>query len=239
MQAGKKWWFGYGALAVADVALAGIGTRGAVRARQFTKPALMPMLARAVCSSEPGPASPRRSLLAGLALSGLGDIVLLRPGPRAFLGGLSAFLAAHVTYAVGFRPAPCDPPVVWTDWVGPVEVATLAGTPLLAAMAWRKDPVLAGPVTAYALGINAMAWSAARLAAVRPGLATRRLRRGARLFMVSDLLLGLGTFLPKTMPSWLNAAVMGTYVAAQGWIAAGVCTESQGAVATDPLAADA
>ena len=47
-----------------------------------------------------------RLILSALALSWVGDVLLLSARPRLFLAGIGAFLLAHVTFAVAFAQRP-------------------------------------------------------------------------------------------------------------------------------------
>jgi len=156
----------------------------------------------------------RRWLLAGLALSLIGDVALIWP-QRGFLPGLVAFLLAHIAYIVGFTREHrfLAKPVALTIY------ALVAGSVL--ALLWPSVPAgLRVPVACYVLALTAMS---AQTAVV--GLASRHddLRRGrvlmlgGALFMTSDALLATNKF---AMP--LPAAtlwILATYWMAQWCIA--------------------
>jgi len=120
-----------------------------------------------------------RLVLAGLVLSVVGDALLLSARRPAFLGGLVAFLLAHVAYAVAFarvgRPSP-----------GP-GVAVLLVTGAALAWLWPRLGDLRVPVVVYCAVISAMLWL---------GLGVDRLevRLGALLFYLSDLLVARDRF---------------------------------------------
>ncbi len=120
-----------------------------------------------------------RGMLAGLALSVVGDALLLSARRPAFLGGLGAFLLAHVAYALAFasvgRPSP---------WTG-LLVLTATGASL--RWLWPRLGEMRGPVVAYCAVISAMLWLA--LGVERP-----EVRAGALLFYVSDLLVARDRF---------------------------------------------
>ena len=78
----------YGVVAAADVVLAAGGRR---RARRYTKPLLMPLLAGWVAGADGPEEDRRRLILAGLGLSGVGDIVLLAEGEAPLAAGLASF----------------------------------------------------------------------------------------------------------------------------------------------------
>ena len=99
--------------------------------------------------------------------------------PRLFLAGLSAFLAAHLTYLVAFltrqrrvRPALLLPFVAWTG----------------SAAAWLWDGMggLRGAVLTYMAAITAMMWRAAALGGPAAW--------GAALFGLSDTLIAADRF---------------------------------------------
>lgn len=118
-------------------------------------------------------------ILAGLVLSVLGDALLLSARRPAFLGGLVAFLLAHVAYAVAFagvtRPSP---------WAALLVVAVTG-----AALRWLWPSLgdMRAPVVAYCAVISAMLWLA--LGVDRP-----EVRAGALLFYLSDLLVARDRF---------------------------------------------
>jgi len=121
-----------------------------------------------------------RLVLVGLLCSWCGDMFLTRSGQAAFLGGLVAFLLAHVAYigafiARGIRPA-------WLAYAA-LPVAALA----LAVSAWLTPylaPALVLPVRGYTAIISLMVIFAV---ATRGRGATLLIPVGALLFFVSDL----------------------------------------------------
>ncbi len=95
-------------------------------------------------------------ILSGLVLSLIGDICLIFSSRKMFLGGLIAFLAGHVFYAIAFFHQ--------TDF------GTLAGAGLLVAavmgfviLSWLRPFLggMLGPVTAYIVVISIMVSGAA------------------------------------------------------------------------------
>lgn len=121
------------------------------------------------------------AVLGALLLSTLGDVLLIPEGAKgAFLGGLGAFLLAHVAFAVAF-------------WVRGVDVLGIgAALPVLGVFAalvgrWlvpHVKPSMKGPVVAYILAIAAMVTLAAgAVAAGAPAL----IGAAAVTFLVSDL----------------------------------------------------
>jgi uncharacterized membrane protein YhhN len=104
--------------------------------------------------------------------------------------------------------------------VGPAAVWA-AATPMMSVAAGRKDSRLGVPVAVYATALAGMVASSTMLDERIPRRARRRLQGGAVLFLVSDTLLGAREFLLGDERPLFDAAVMATYTAAQGLIAAG------------------
>lgn len=119
------------------------------------------------------------ALLAGLVLSWLGDALLLSARRPAFLGGLVAFLLAHLAYAVAFAGVATPSP-----WVAAAVLAVTAG---VLAWLWPHLGALRGPVVAYCAVISAMLWLAL-------GVARPEVRLGAALFYLSDLFVARDRF---------------------------------------------
>jgi len=146
-----------------------------------------------------------RWVLLALCLSLLGDALLLSPRRPFFLGGLAAFLLAHLAYAVAFA--------------GAAELLAWPVLPLAAAVAlalgwlWPHLGDMKGPVTAYCLVIAAMVWLAM-------GMPAPAVRLGAVLFFLSDLLVARDRFVA---PGFGNRLVgLPLYYAAQVLLATAV-----------------
>jgi uncharacterized membrane protein YhhN len=119
-------------------------------------------------------------LLAGLALSWVGDVLLIPKAKAAFLAGLGSFLAAHLAYAGAFAVRGLSP------WVAVGTLAVLL-VPRHLVMRWLAPHVSAGmrlPVSLYALAITVMVAGAVGTVAARfdPWLLA-----GAVAFYLSDL----------------------------------------------------
>lgn len=136
---------------------------------------------------------------AGLVLSWVGDT----QGGRGFLILLGAFLIAHVCYVVALWPTRGQS-LLGRRAAVPYLLLGLAGVLVLAPAAGLA---LAAPVTAYAALLTLMAVLAA--AAGRVGVL------GGLLFMLSDLVLGLGIFAVDLPDGLQTLVVIGTYVPAQ------------------------
>lgn len=152
-----------------------------------------------------------RFILAGLALSLLGD-VLLEVSPALFLPGLGAFLLAHVSYTGAFL---CVTRRLALLRALPFLLLAVGATVAL----WPGLGGMAPPVTAYVAVISSMGWRAAAM------LGTSELPRraqwlaflGALLFSASDGLLSIRLFVTP-LPG-LGYAVMLLYWTAQFCIA--------------------
>jgi uncharacterized membrane protein YhhN len=200
----------YGLLALTDTVLAAAPAHWH-RARLVTKPLLMPALA----ASTDG----RPALRAAQAFSWGGDVALLKEGEGAFLTGLGSFLAAHVAYVAAYR-ARSSTPLLGTPGRRRLLAAGAVSAAGMAVAAGRRDRTLAGPVAAYGLVLATMVTAAA---AVDPGRGRRRVLAGASLFMASDTLLGLRSFVLEDGGSdALEGVVMATYTTAQWLIGDGM-----------------
>ncbi len=155
--------------------------------------------------ADPGDgAAVRPWLVAALAASLAGDVLLLPPG--RFIPGLVAFLLAHLAYLVAFAQLPGSVPwaIVGVVLAG-VVVATVGRTVLGAA----RRVGLVAPVAVYLVAICGMA-----IAATRTGLPAAIV--GAWLFVASDAMLAWGRFQAPAPgsprgPARLRVAVMITY----------------------------
>jgi uncharacterized membrane protein YhhN len=178
--------------------------RGLPLARAATK--VGASLAFVALALLPGPRGPLAGgLLAGLALSVVGDAALLSARRAAFLGGLAAFLLAHLAYAAAFASAGHPDP-----WVALPVAAFLAGT---LRWLWPRLGPMRLPVVAYCLAIGAMLWLA-------QGVARPEVRLGAVLFAASDLFVARNRFV---RPGLANRAIgLPLYYAAQVLLALAV-----------------
>ena len=191
-------------LLLAVVHLIALGA-GLPELADWTKPLLMPALMLAVLIG-----AGRRGgigivlIVAALAFSWLGDVLLSSPGDIGFLLGLAAFFLAHLVYLVAFSSSfrrRRVPPlaalyVLW--WLAFVLLLQPSlGTLLI-------------PVAAYGLVLGASGAVA---------LATNRLTAlGALLFVCSDSLLACRIFLPDFELVQQDLIIMALYLAGQGLI---------------------
>ncbi|MEV6302228.1 lysoplasmalogenase family protein [Actinoplanes sp. NPDC051861] len=143
----------------------------------------------------------RRDLVVvALCFATAGDIALLVPGQMAFLTGMLFFLGTQVCLIAAFpRPSARACAAYGTLWV----VAN--------AVLWSELGALRVPVLVYSLALTAMAASAAGV--------SRRVAAGGALFLVSDLLIGVGAA-GLRLPAH-DVLVMTTYVAALALITTG------------------
>lgn len=148
-------------------------------------------------------------LVAGLALSALGDLALSREGEGAFLTGLCAFALAHVCYVALFVGN-----LQGWSWGALIALALLA----ISTEVWLSPHTgaLRWPVRGYVGIICAMGVTAAGLPA---GLQLAVL--GAVLFMASDIILSVQLFrmTPGTAAARMAGyALWALYIAGQGAI---------------------
>lgn len=193
----------YTVLAAVDVVLAGRRYR---RPRWCTKPLLMPLLLARAATQQPAQ-DPR--VLAGLALSGVGDIVLLGESEAAFGVGLGAFLAAHCCYIAAFMRRRRGGVRRWR----PVAVVYALAWLTLSMVLLPRTGRFRVPVLVYGAVLAAMA-----VAALDTGDAMTA--AGGAAFLVSDSVLALDAFDVVRVPGG-DAVVMLTYPVAQALISTG------------------
>ena len=156
----------------------------------------------------------RRGVLAGLAFSLAGDVLLML-SPRLFVGGLLAFLVAHLCYLRAFT---ADTRLFARPLA--LIVLTVVGAAILSFLWSGLAPEVKVPVIAYVVVLVAMAGQAVSRWQAHPGPRTRAAAVGGVLFVVSDALLAIDRFRAPIVaaPLW----VLGTYWAAQWGIAQSV-----------------
>jgi alkylglycerol monooxygenase len=177
----------------------------------------------------PVAARERALLLAGLAFSLAGDVLLMLPA--YFVPGLVGFLIAHLCYIALFRQR-----VRWFPSPRAL-VGTLAfGAAMYAFLFAHLGPVLKVAVAAYVVVISLMAAQAIGRALVLRDRGALAVAVGSSLFMLSDSLLAVNRFaLPVPLAGlW----VLATYYAAQILIARNALTAATQAP-PQPLAATA
>jgi uncharacterized membrane protein YhhN len=147
-----------------------------------------------------------RAVLAALALSFLGDVLLIPDSRKSFLVGLVSFLLGHVAFAFAFAARGLSP-----AWVG--AALPLVALAVVLALRWlgpHVEPSMRVPVRAYVMVISAMVLAAAGTvgAAGRPSILV-----GALAFYVSDLAVARQRFVAKTF--WNKSWGLPLYYGAQ------------------------
>ena len=151
-------------------------------------------------------------LVLALVLCALGDWLLSRPGERAFMAGVGAFAAGHLTYIALFLSHPDADPALLLTLPAPAVIAGLLvlGGVMARLLAPRAGP-LKIPVLAYIPIILGMGMAALAL----PGAAVLL---AALTFIASDLVLATETFLLRDdhpARRWTPLAVWPLYWGAQ------------------------
>ena len=152
-----------------------------------------------------------------------GDVLLMFPGDGFFLGGLTAFLTAHLCYTLYFGRAQA-----WrTSWLRRqpfwLLLVLVPGVGLLVVLWSQVPPGLRLPVAIYAGVITLMLAAALHRRGAVPASSFARVTAGALLFLLSDSLLAVGRFATETIPlPQASFWVMLTYLAAQYLIVSGV-----------------
>ena len=156
----------------------------------------------------------RRGVIAGLVFSLAGDVLLML-SPGLFVGGLLAFLVAHLCYLRAFTVDTR----LFARWL-PLAVLGAIGAAILAFLWGGLAPALRGPVIAYVVVLVAMAAQAFARWREHPDARTRMAAIGGVLFVASDALLAIDRFRAPIVaaPLW----VLGSYWAAQWGIAQSV-----------------
>jgi len=171
------------------------------------------IIAVAAVAAAPVPAAYKTLVLAGLALSLLGDIALMFP-EKWFTAGLVAFLAAQVFYILAFKPRPGHPvsPATFLPFV-------LFGLLMFFLLAPKLGPMKI-PVFVYIAAITTMAGFAAARFVDRGGTKPLLAFIGAVLFLISDSVLAYDRFARKVPGA--RIIILGTYFPAQLLIALSV-----------------
>lgn len=205
----------------AALAILGHYQHGEGRWLAFIFKPLATSLILAVAALRPATQSSRYRLavIAGLALSLLGDVFLMVP-KEGFLAGLASFLLAHICYLVAFTSG-----VRFAQRGMPLVVTGIALGAVLVAVWPRLPGNLRIPILVYATFLGAMASQA-----VVRGLVIRKREAvlaalGALFFLVSDSFLAFSRF--HGGYALANILVLGTYYVAQWLIAMSVGQRQQ------------
>ena len=140
-----------------------------------------------------------RWIVAGLCLSMVGDLALLSRDKKLFLGGLVAFLLAHVAYVGAFVDLGLSPTAVG------IALLPLAGF-AVGVHRWLAPHTgeLARPVVAYIAVITSMVACSIGALAASPSPERWGLFVAAVLFFLSDLCVARDRFVA---PGWNNRMV--------------------------------
>ena len=157
-------------------------------------------------------------LVVALVLAALGDFALSRAGARAFLGGLTAFAAAHVFYIVLFTSLSGRGP--YMAFVDHTLLALFVAWVALSAEIWLIPHAggLKWPVRGYVFAISVMALAALTLPLGAVAI-------GAAYLVASDVLLGYRNFrmdVDDPLAGRAGWLLWGLYVAGQALIVIGV-----------------
>lgn len=218
----REWWVAgtlagiiYGVLLL-QVSLelpAGSPLTGQIAYQPAWKTAMAILLARAAWFHRP--IGERRWLVTALVFSAIGDFLLALPGLRiSFLGGLGAFLLAHLAYLRLFVPMAGD--LRAHRLIGCGLVIGAAGA--LLGRFWPNLGELALPVAVYVGALAAMA-----CAALLAQLPTPLAAIGALCFVASDAMIGMAKFLSPFDTYQLG--IWWTYAIAQALLVAGIVSE--------------
>jgi uncharacterized membrane protein YhhN len=203
---------GYGVfLLVAAAGLpAGADLTGQFPGQPMVK-ALMAVLLAVAAAWLPRPRE-RRWLVAALLFSAVGDFLLAMPWwPPSFVGGLGAFLVAHLCFLAALVPL-----AVLTAPRVAASVLVLAACSALLVWFWPAlaEQGLTVPVVLYIGVLGAMV-----CAALLAGLPTPWTAVGALCFAASDAMIGISQFIRADQ--LLGVPIWWGYAAAQVLITAG------------------
>jgi uncharacterized membrane protein YhhN len=175
------------------------------------KPLTTTLLILIAAVAEPAP-SPfyKAAVVAGLACSLAGDVLLMLPVER-FIAGLVSFLLAHLCYSAAFASQAGAPASV-----AGAGAWALYGAVLIRVL-WPHLGRLRVPVVVYGLVLLGMGWMAAEQVRAAGTYRAWAALAGAVLFALSDAILAWNRFV-RPFPA-AQLLIMGTYVPAQWLIA--------------------
>ena len=204
---GSFWALAVAALAVLEIWGEYCGPAALVYAAKPLTMALIIAMAVGLARRSPGPYG--RTILAGLALSLVGDVLLMLPADL-FLPGLVSFLLAHLAYIRAFgRGRPLRPDRLALP-------LAIFGAAVYAGL-WPGLGEMRIPVLVYLLVICTMGWQALVRWRTRYDRAAALAAAGALLFIASDTALAVNRFGRPFAAAPL--LVLATYFAAQWCIA--------------------
>jgi uncharacterized membrane protein YhhN len=170
------------------------------------KPATLALLIGVARALDAHSGAVQAAFVVALALSLVGDVLLLLPGEAAFALGLGAFLLAHVAYVVGFWISGVSIEAFLLGLVVVAIAIVVLGRRIVEAVAAGEESAMVGPVALYMGVISLMVASAIGTTRVLP-------IAGACLFYSSDALIAWTRFVHDLPRGRL--AVMVTYHLAQ------------------------
>lgn len=182
----------------------------------FSKPLLMPLLIGYFVSASRANRSPlKKFVVLALVFSWVGDAVLMFQNINGmyFIIGLVAFLLAHVMYIVGFTKLKNSTTKVERL---AIIVFFLAYSATLVIFLWPGLGNMKAPVMLYALVLTIMGV----LGVIKSTTNHPYITFGVLFFVASDSILALNKFLIDV--PFNGVLIMGTYIAAQWLIVAGV-----------------
>ena len=168
------------------------------------KPATMLALIAAAVTLDPRHDAVRAWFVAALVLSLVGDVLLMLPKEQ-FVGGLAAFLLAHVCYIGGLVADGLRAPAVVLALVGTAVIVAPVARRVLRGVA-ATEPTLRPPVVAYLVVIGTML--AVAVASGNPLAMV-----AAALFVTSDSMIAWSKFVAPFAAA--PVAIMVTYHLAQ------------------------
>lgn len=181
--------------------------------RMLTKPLLMPLLLLFYFLN-----TDHYNLLivSALIASFLGDVLLIWSKRKSFvLGGISAFLIGHIFYIVAFLDTSARVPIwIYSFALIYILIGTIVESKLSPFLNTMKIPVRMYMVVILLMSFFSLTrfWSVSFISFLFPFL-------GSVLFIVSDTLLAFDMFTDKKQVN--HAAIMSTYILAQGFIVLG------------------
>ena len=221
----KRWWAFIPYAVVGAVHLASLFS-GTDAVAEPTKALLMPALLLALFVALPL----RRDAVAiwagaGVLVSWIGDLLLSTPAETGFVGGLGAFMLAHIAYLVLFLHPLKRRPIPWL-----ALALVLWWVALLVILAPHLG-VLLIPVAVYGFILGA-----STAAALGTNLVTAI---GALLFLASDTLLAFKLFWPDFAVWQADFLIMIMYITGQGLIILGVLLQRPLPRAAEPATPEA
>jgi uncharacterized membrane protein YhhN len=156
------------------------------RLEYICKPATLLALIGVAVVLSPGPdvGAKRWWFVGALALSVLGDVLLMIPADL-FEAGLAAFLLAHLAYLAGFWVRGPSRLALVVAGIAVIVMVVPFGVRIL--MGLKEDPKLRGPVALYMVVIGAMFATALATGNTVAGI-------GAGLFVASDTMIAWNRF---------------------------------------------